>query len=84
VPGRKVLQEIILAQRRKLVSAPKAAPQVVDRKSFSIKKLLWRHRSLQIKRELLSKSVVYDGWEADVAENNTQLRDVQDLLRMAA
>jgi hypothetical protein len=67
----------------KLTSPPKAARRFVDRKPFT-KSLLWKKRSLEIKRELLSNSVIYDGWEADVAENNTQLRDVQDLLRQAA
>jgi hypothetical protein len=73
-----------MAHPRKLVSAAKAAPQVIERKSFSMKKLVWRKRSLEIRRDLLSKSVVYDGWEADVAQNNLELRDVQDLLRQAA
>jgi hypothetical protein len=73
-----------MAHPGKLVSAPKATPQVNDRKSFSMKKLVWRKRSLEIRRDLLSKSVVYDGWEADVAQNNLELRDVQELLRQAA
>jgi hypothetical protein len=73
-----------MARPRKLVSAPKAAPQVVDRKSLSVKRLLWRKRGLVIKRELLGKAHYYDGLTEDVAQNNLELRDVQDLLRQAA
>jgi hypothetical protein len=68
----------------KLISALKAAPSFIDRKPCGTKALLWKKRSLEIKRELLSKSVFYDGWEDDVAANNQQLADVQDLLRQAA
>jgi hypothetical protein len=64
-----------MARPRKLVSAPKAAPQVVDRKSLSVKRLLWRKRG---------KAHYYDGLTEDVAQNNLELRDVQDLLRQAA
>ncbi|HXC62183.1 MAG TPA: hypothetical protein VNV63_05875 [Nitrospiria bacterium] len=68
----------------KLTSAPKAPPRFIDQKPCRTKALLWKKRSLEIKRELLSKSVFYDGFEADVAANNQQLRDVHDLLRQAA
>lgn len=69
---------------KKLFSAPKAAPHAQDKKSFSVKRLLHRRRGLEIRAELLSKSVFYDGYEADVAANNDQLRDVQDLLLQVA
>jgi hypothetical protein len=74
----------INAPESKLVSAPKAKPQASDRKSSSVKRLLHRKRGLEIRRELLSKSVFYDGWEEDVAANNNQLRDIGDLLRQCA
>jgi hypothetical protein len=68
----------------RLTSPPKAAPRFIDRKPCGTKSLLWKKRSLEIKRELLSNSVIYDGWEDDVAANNQQLADVRDLIAQAA
>jgi hypothetical protein len=69
----------------RLTSSPKAAPRFIDRKPCGTKALLWKKRSLEIRREQLSRcEVEYDGWSDDVAANERQLRDVQDLLRQAA
>lgn len=65
------------------VRLPKKPPQRAGL-SFAQKRLLQRKRGLEIRCELLRKSVVYDGIELDVAQNARELREVQDLLREAA
>lgn len=52
--------------------------------SFSMKRLRHRLRGLEIRRDLLSKSVEYDGISEDMAACDRQLQEVRELLQQAA